>query len=146
MATYNLGNTGVVTTELPWIGRQRINVIEVTVDLSRRTGLNVPAAGYASGDVLQLADIPANTRVIYASYSILTVEGSAGTVSLGDGGSATRYASAVSTNSATVADAAATTNLYTSADVLKATLGGTLTAAGTAKFRVLLVCVDLNPY
>ena len=53
MATYNLGNTGVVPKGgFQWSGTPKITVVEHVLDLSKRTGLNVPSAGYVTGDII----------------------------------------------------------------------------------------------
>jgi hypothetical protein len=140
MATYNIGLTGQTNSNVPWIGNNRVGVLSYTIDLSQR-GYLCPAAGFASGDVLQLADIPVGCYYMGGALNVKTVEGSAGTVALATTGTAITLLAATSINSAAATVFTGAAGLITTAAVLQATLGGTLTYK-VAVFSVSLIIAD----
>ena len=82
MATYNLGATvapAVVPGSFPWAGSDKVGVMEIAVDLSKRPP-GVPAAGYVTGDVLQLADFPRGAQLLGGTIEGVVIEGAALTV------------------------------------------------------------------
>lgn len=149
MATYNLGNTGVNPKGgFQWSGTPKVTVIEVVVDLSKRTGLNVPPAGYTNVDVLQLADFPKGTYIVATEWELLTAEGSAATFTLATTGTAltlvTGGASLNGTANVIIPGAAGGQAASILVDsVLTMTLAGTLTNAGTAKVAFHFLAANL---
>lgn len=145
MAQYNVGNTGVNPSGgFQWSGTPKIEVIEYVIDLSKRTGLNVPAAGYLTGDTLKLFDFQKGTYVIHNSWELLTAEGAAMTFTLGDSAGATTFTTSVSANGTPNVPTAGTTlvKLYTANDYALLTLGGTLNGAGNAKIAFHFVVAN----
>lgn len=141
MATYNVGGVPAAKKASPWLGMDRTMVLELVLDLSKR---NLAAAGYASGDVIVLCDIPAGFLVQNFTTQVMVVEGAAGTINVGDTGSATRYHSALSINALAFTAGTATAQMYSADDQLKVVLGGTLANSGTAKIAFHAVLVDYN--
>jgi hypothetical protein len=137
MATYNIGLTGQTAAGIPWQGSNRVGVIEIVVDLSRRLGTNVPSGGYVTGDVLQVADLPAGTHVLGGALTVLTAEGAAATAALATTGTAITLLSATTVNSTAGTVVAFTgTGVCLVASKITVTLGGTLSGTGVAKFVV----------
>ena len=125
----------------PWLGQSRSTFVEFLVDLSAR---NLSSAGYASGDTIKLMALPAGSMVTNVHLNVVTVEGAAATVSVGDSGSATRFHSAVSINSVALTASADLIQLYTAADYILLTLGGTMSGTGVAKFSVAFQLTDVS--
>jgi len=127
----------------PWMGNTRDSLVEIMLDFSSR---KLSAAGYAAGDTIKLMGIPKGTLIQNLVTTVVTPEGSALTMSLGDSGSATRFHSALTLNSAagTQAASAAVAQLYAADDYLLATLAGTLTNSGSAKVSVVFQFVDVS--
>lgn len=78
------------------------------------------ATALASGDVLQVIQLPANSYVHCAGIEVTTAEGATATVGIGDGSSATGYYAAASLNavaslSSTPALTEGTPNTFTNA-------------------------------
>jgi hypothetical protein len=147
MATYNIGASGASAPNIPWLGNARVNVVEIDVDLSRRTGYQVPTAGYAASDVLQLVSFPAGSYLMYAGYEVIVGEGSAATITLATVGTALALITGGTSiqNATTVVTAMnVTSGLMTANSVLTLTLAGTLTGGGTAKLCFKMVIADMR--
>jgi hypothetical protein len=141
MATYTVAGVGSAVKGFSWKGADRVTFLELLVDLSKR---NLAVGGYAAADVISLCDIPAGAMIVNLATQVVGVEGAAGTFSLGDTGSATRFHSAVSSNALAYTASAAVAQLYAANDTLKLTLGGTLLNGGTAKLSIVAVMVDYS--
>jgi hypothetical protein len=126
-----------------WVGASRNSFVELLIDLSKR---NLSSAGFATGDTIKVFAIPAGTLVLNQVMHVVTPEGAAATLSVGDSGSATRYHSAVSINSTagTMTASATTAKLYSAADYLLLTLGGTMSGTGVAKVALCFQTVDVS--
>jgi hypothetical protein len=113
-------------------GVPAVTVITNVFDAAER---NVTAA-----DVVQLLTIPARTMVHGVQYQVLTGE-AAQTMSLGHGGAATQYASAVdvATTGNTACSAGTTEIYYSAADTIDITVPS-LKAYTTLKVRVSAIC------
>jgi hypothetical protein len=108
----------------------------------------------ASGDVVQVIEVPANTLCLYAGLDVLTADGAgnSGTLALGDGADVDRYVSA-STATAGIevtreragTSAMGTTSVgygvYTAADTIDLTIA---TGAVDCKVRVFCVLADFD--
>lgn len=138
--TAHVVSGAAVAQGAPWLNHQRQTFVELLVDLSKR---NLSAAGFASGDTIKLMAIPAGSVIQNVCTQVVTPEGAAATASLGDSGSATRFHSALTINSTagTYAVSADIDQLYSTADYLLLTLGGTMNGAGVA---VLSITFDLR--
>lgn len=137
MSTVNLSAGSVKTPA----NQTRMYVLERTLDFG--------ATPYNAADVLQVFAIPAETLVLGVYYKVLTAEGAAGTVDIGDDGSANRFGNNVNLNSTSTNTWSALTegtpnvlgNLYTAANTIDLTLDHTLDAA---KIKLRCICLDLS--
>lgn len=132
---YNLGNTGVRPfSAYQWTGLDKVTVIEYVLDLSRRSGNNVPPGGYVTGDQLNLFDLPEGILVQAASYEVITAEGAAATFAYGDGAVSTYWGTGISLNTVVgpVLSAGAVKVYGGANSYMRVTLGGTLSAQGGA--------------
>lgn len=147
MATYNIGNTGVNTKGgLQWQGTPKVTVVEIIVDLSKRTGLNVPAAGYAAADILQLCDIKKGTYILYGTYEVLVAEVASSQFGLGDNAAAGTFCAVTTSMAATgnpTVFPTATTKLYTADDVLKFTINAMASGSGQGKIAFHVAMLDM---
>lgn len=127
----------------PWMGNTRDSLVEIMLDFSSR---KLSAAGYAAGDTIKVMGIPKGTLVQNLVTTVVVPEGAALTMSVGDSGSATRFHSALTLNSAagTQAASAAVAQLYAADDYLLLTIGGTLLNSGTGKVSIVAQVVDVS--
>ena len=108
----------------------------------------------ASGDVVQVIEVPANTLCLYAGLDVLTADGAgnSGTLSLGDGADVDRYISAstatagMETTRARAGDSSMGTTsvgygVYAAADTIDLTIA---TGAVDCKVRVFCVLADFD--
>ena len=86
MATLTVTGNASTSASLP-VGKP-VRMVTQVVDFSSFTN--------ASGDVVQVIEVPANTLCLYAGLDVLTADGAgnSGTLSLGDGADVDRYVSA----------------------------------------------------
>jgi len=144
MATLTVTNNASSAVSLP-IGKP-VRMVTQVVDFSSFTN--------ASGDVVQVIEVPANTLCLYAGLDVLTADGAgnSGTLALGDGADVDRYVSA-STATAGIevtreragTSAMGTTSVgygvYTAADTIDLTIA---TGAVDCKVRVFCVLADFD--
>jgi hypothetical protein len=124
------------------MGRNRSGVVEVLVDLSKR---DVAADGFTTGDTIQVYTIKAGTLVKSVVAQVLTVEGAAATVDVGDSGDDNCHFAALDVNTAGYSVGLSTAKLYEADDYLLVTLGGTLgVAKGKAVVSLCLEFVDMS--
>jgi len=83
MATLTVTNNTSSAASLP-VGKP-VRMVTQVVDFSSFTN--------ASGDVVQVIEVPANTLCLYAGMDVLTADGAgnSGTLALGDGADVDRY-------------------------------------------------------
>jgi hypothetical protein len=83
------------TAAYPDATRGAVHKFEVLLDFAAIAAARsaAGAAALASTDTLEIIPLPAGSVVMAAGAQVLTVEGAAATVDLGDSGSATRYLS-----------------------------------------------------
>lgn len=102
--------------------------------------------GFASGDVLEAITVPAGTLVIGAHWKVQVAEGSSLTCDIGDGGSATKYASNVNLNSTStegyILNVTADSSFYATADTIDIHMDG---AATHFRLQVDVIMVPFNP-
>jgi hypothetical protein len=130
-----------------WAGSDKVSVIEYILDLSRRQGVNVPAAGYVTGDILLLGDVPKGAQILGGVTELLVAEGAAATVALATTGTAIALLTAASVNGTpnVIVPMTVTTGLILVDSVLAATLGGTLAAGGgKAKLAIRLLVANMG--
>lgn len=127
----------------PFMGKTRDTVVEIMLDFASR---KLAAAGFAAADTVKVMGIPKGTLIQNLVTTVVTPEGAAATMSVGDSGSATRYHTTLSINSAagTQTASAAVAQLYSADDYLLLTLGGTFANAGTAKVAIVFQMVDVS--
>ena len=144
MATLTVTNNASSAVSLP-IGKP-VRMVTQVVDFSSFTN--------ASGDVVQVIEVPANTLCLYAGLDVLTADGAgnSGTLALGDGADVDRYVSA-STATAGIevtreragTSAMGTTSVgygvYTAADTIDLTIAS---GAVDCKVRVFCVLADFD--
>ena len=144
MATLTVTNNASSAVSLP-IGKP-VRMVTQVVDFSSFTN--------ASGDVVQVIEVPANTLCLYAGLDVLTADGAgnSGTLALGDGADVDRYVSA-STATAGIevtreragTSAMGTTSVgygvYAAADTIDLVIA---TGAIDAKVRVFCVLADFD--
>lgn len=87
------------------------------------------AKGAASGDIVQALNIKAGQTVLKAGLNVNTVEGSAATVKLGDGGDDDRYGTGINVNAATTQSQSTTSFKYASDDTIDIVAGAALANA-----------------
>ncbi len=137
MATFDL--TGEGGTVLP------AHSSGFSYRLRKEVDFSVNNAG--SGDIFQIFDVGPMTRVEHMSIELLTAEGGAANVGLGDGGSTSGYLAAFSIDGAiptsdTTAggDAFADGKLYNVADTLDMIIN--TAAVAVAKVAITAYCID----
>ena len=144
MATLTVTGNASTSASLP-VGKP-VRMVTQVVDFSAFTN--------ASGDVVQVIEVPANTLCLYAGLDVLTADGAgnSGTLALGDGADVDRYVSA-STATAGIevtreragTSAMGTTSVgygvYTAADTIDLTIA---TGAVDCKVRVFCVLADFD--
>lgn len=147
MASYNVTGPGG-TSGHPSRGRKPY-VVENVIDIAQVNG----DSGAASGDVLQVMDIPAESIVLMAGLEVLTAGSSSVTYDLGYGGDADRWVDG-DTNAVGYADSRSVVDSATSgttfgnavtfgsADTIDITIGGATDTAG--KVRVWAVLCDVS--
>ena len=139
MATYDL--TGPGGTNRP--GRYNPGIrtpylVENTIDISAING----DSGTASGDVLQVIDLVAETLVMEAGIEVLTALSSSATMDLGvTGGVVDTYADGDTNATGYSALAVDARIVIASADTLDVLIGGAASSAG--KIRVWAVLCDI---
>ena len=144
MATFTVTGNASTAASLP-IGKP-IRMVSQIVDFSQFTN--------ASGDVIQVIEVPANTLCLYAGIDVLTADGAgnSGTLSLGDGADVDRYVTASTptagmevTRERAGTSAMGTTSIgygvYAAADTIDLVIA---TGAIDAKVRVFCVLADFD--
>lgn len=126
------------TAALPWEGARKCYVIEKTIDCS------VNELG--SGDTAELLAIPAGTFVSAVFTDVTTAEGSAATVTVGDGTDPNGWATSANVNAVAVTWGAgayptAMGKLYSAADTIDIV---TSAAFDTAVFTIRAICFDVS--
>ena len=135
MATYSTYTNGGSILNRGGANAAGVPAVTVITNVFDAAERNVIAA-----DVVQLLTIPARTMVHGVQYQVLTGE-AAQTMSLGHGGAATQYASAVdvATTGNTACSAGTTEIYYSAADTIDITVPS-LKAYTTLKVRVSAIC------
>ncbi len=125
MATTHDATGQFAGTHVPYYeGAGRFGVLRFHVDMAAvAAALGAVVDGSAS-DVVQLWDIPAGTHILSVRVNVLTAEGAAATVAVGDGDSTAGFMAALSINAL-----AAKMTLIT--DAYGATCGRTYNATDT---------------
>lgn len=129
-------NAGVVTSLYPHsVNTNESGAKVASVRFSGPDATTTKGAALATSDVFKLISLPAGSVVLALQYKTVTQEGATCTVSIGDSGSATRWASGVNGNTALNA-VSTTAQGYTAADAVQLTL-----ATGTAANLVLDISI-----
>ena len=144
MATLTVTGNASTAASLP-IGKP-VRMVSQVVDFSTFTN--------ASGDVIQVIEVPANTLCLYAGMDVLTADGAgnSGTLSLGDGADVDAFVSASTptaglevTRERAGTSAMGTTSIgyriYAAADTIDLVIGS---GAIDAKVRVFCVLADFD--
>ena len=144
MATLTVTNNASSAVSLP-IGKP-VRMVTQVVDFSSFTN--------ASGDVVQVIEVPANTLCLYAGMDVLTADGAgnSGTLSLGDGADVDAFVTASTptaglevTRERAGTSAMGTTSIgyriYAAADTIDLVIGS---GAIDAKVRVFCVLADFD--
>ena len=144
MATFTVTGNASTAASLP-IGKP-IRMVSQIVDFSQFTN--------ASGDVVQVIEVPANTLCLYAGLDVLTADGAgnSGTLSLGDGADVDAFVSASTATAgmevtrARAGDSSMGTTsigyrVYAAADTIDLVIA---TGAIDAKVRVFCVLADFD--
>jgi hypothetical protein len=101
----------------------------------------VGAAALAATDTLEVIPLPAGSVVLAAGAQVLTVEGAAGTIDLGDSGSATRYLSNFDVNALSNSASALAAPVYSgTASFIRVTID--TASIDVAKVRVWALVAD----
>ncbi len=134
MATIDL-KIGGTSAPLPFNVRNADGHIVRRVDTTKTT--------ITSSDTVEIISIPAYCQVIAAFVKVITAEGSAMTVDIGDADSASYYFNDLSVNSTagTMTASSANAKLYSATGTVKVVTSGD---PSKAVFDVILVVRDLN--
>lgn len=101
----------------------------------------VSAAALAATDTLEIIPLPAGSVVLAVGAQVLTVEGAAATIDLGDSGSATRYLSNFDLNATSNSASALSNPFYSSsASFIRVTID--TASIDVAKVRVWALVAD----
>jgi hypothetical protein len=102
------------TVSYPDSTRGAVHKFEVFLDFAAIAAARsaAGAAALAATDTLEIIPVPAGAVVLAAGAQVLTVEGAAATVDLGDAGSATRYLSNFDLNATSNSASALSTPYY----------------------------------
>lgn len=137
------GGVGIGNLELP------VSTIKYDIDINKVLNgtNNIPATAIATGSQIPMLPLPANTILLGLQAIVVTAfDASTTSLSIGDGGSGTRFVNAASSLTAgTVLTQAVTTNplrFYSTADTLLLTLNGTYTTASIGKLRIVAIVAD----
>jgi hypothetical protein len=141
MATYDVrgpGTTGSVPSRMN-PGTRVPYLVEVTVDVSQVAA----GAGTATGDVLQVIDIPAETLILHAGIEVITALSSSVTMDLGiTGGDVDTFVDGDANATGYSVLTATARPIIASADTLDVLV---LSAASTAgKIRVFAILCDVK--
>lgn len=140
MATWNPFNTATTQKGSADAGGQAVSRIQATIDLNHSGGLGFGTT-FASGDIIQIANLPAGAVVLAAGVQVVTAGSGTGTFALGDTGSATRFTAATAVN-ATSYTAGVTAHVYTAQDTLQITVGTANVTTGV--YTVWALVANMN--
>ena len=124
------------SSAFPWSGGKKCFVIEKEFDCSE--------TNLVSGDTYQALGIPANTLVTNVAVQVITAEGAASTVDVGDGTDPDGWCDGASTNAVTAVLGTGDLKagkVYAVADTLDVLVNDAL---DTAVFKIKAVCFDLS--
>lgn len=147
MADVNLANSSVKHFPSRWANVKTFTLVEAVLDLAE--AVTTKGSALASGDVLKIMNVPAESMVFMAGFEVLEAMGGTSTdatvnVSVGS----TTFVSGFDLDAASVGDYATVADVapavVTAADTLDVVLGtftGTITSG---KLRVFMLLIDVS--
>lgn len=99
MATYDLRNR--IPNQYPYDSAKTSGgspIVKVSKIVDASAAAVVKGSALTTADIMQMIVVPANSLILSVFINVLTAEGAACTIDVGDGGSASRYANDLDVN------------------------------------------------